>query len=237
MLKLIVSLLAVLFLGACTQYAGRTDKAMGVMMDADGTMRSTTDRNVQDIHCNLLKQRLVESLALEQVDQIEQAEATIHITNAVLPKHLLDSRDMGTWQYEQVDLTVTVPSDFALSDSEIYDLALAYYAKKFTKPRSTGPERFAATVTRADAAPATPVASAGPAAAPKTAPAPKPPVAVAANSGQATSYTIQDGDTLGAIAAVFYGSAQHWRRIVDANPGLDPGALSTGQVIAIPPAE
>lgn len=51
----------------------------------------------------------------------------------------------------------------------------------------------------------------------------------------AGSYVIQAGDTLAAISAAFYGSSQHWRRIAEANPGLDPGNLAAGAVIAIPP--
>ncbi|HYE07949.1 MAG TPA: LysM peptidoglycan-binding domain-containing protein [Planctomycetota bacterium] len=70
------------------------------------------------------------------------------------------------------------------------------------------------------------------AAAPPPRPASTP--AAAAPASRA-SYVIQAGDTLAAISAAFYGSTQHWRRIADANPGLDPGALVVGATIAIPP--
>jgi nucleoid-associated protein YgaU len=45
---------------------------------------------------------------------------------------------------------------------------------------------------------------------------------------------VQEGDTLALISAVFYGSANEWRRIVDANPGLDPASLTVGRELIIP---
>ena len=48
------------------------------------------------------------------------------------------------------------------------------------------------------------------------------------------SYTVKRGDTLYAIARARYGDGKQWRKIVDANPGLQPGALKVGQTIALP---
>lgn len=48
-------------------------------------------------------------------------------------------------------------------------------------------------------------------------------------------YTVQAGDTLADISVVFYGSAQHWRLIRDANAGVDAGELKPGTVLVIPP--
>ncbi len=75
--------------------------------------------------------------------------------------------------------------------------------------------------------------------------APQPATAVASQSSIPASpqarpaagprqYTIQGGDTLALISEVFYGSPDHWRKLIDANPGLAPGSLSAGQVITIP---
>ncbi len=50
-----------------------------------------------------------------------------------------------------------------------------------------------------------------------------------------TSYTSVAGDTLAGIAQAFYGSAQPWRLIADANPRLPAGALPAGTVLVIPP--
>ncbi len=71
-----------------------------------------------------------------------------------------------------------------------------------------------------------------PAPAPAITPAPQP---VIPASG--ISYVIQRGDTLGQLSMVFYGSAQHWRRIYDANPGVfEDGGPKVGATIIIPPA-
>lgn len=51
------------------------------------------------------------------------------------------------------------------------------------------------------------------------------------------SYTIQRGDTLGAISKRILGSSQRWREIADANPGLNPQRLNVGQTIVIPGAQ
>lgn len=66
-----------------------------------------------------------------------------------------------------------------------------------------------------------------------TAATPTPLVTAPVSSAQ--TYVIQAGDTLAAISAAFYGSVQPWRRILDANPGLDAVALPVGQAIVIPP--
>ena len=56
-----------------------------------------------------------------------------------------------------------------------------------------------------------------------------------AASGDATSYTVQPGDTLSAIAQRFYGNAGLWSAIAKANPLLrSPSSLSVDQVLNIP---
>ncbi|MDQ3775072.1 MAG: LysM peptidoglycan-binding domain-containing protein [Pseudomonadota bacterium] len=50
----------------------------------------------------------------------------------------------------------------------------------------------------------------------------------------ASTYTIQHGDTLIAIAAHFYGDASQWSVIAQANPKADPRRLRVGQEIKLP---
>ncbi len=54
-----------------------------------------------------------------------------------------------------------------------------------------------------------------------------------AGGGQRT-HTIVSGDTFWDLAGAYYGDNNQWMRIRDANPGIDPYALSIGQVIVIP---
>jgi|GEM_PF-6279343 len=67
--------------------------------------------------------------------------------------------------------------------------------------------------------------------------APEAPIAQPPIAQTGTSYVIQRGDTVGQLSVVFYGSAQHWRHIADANPGIfADGGLKIGATIIIPPA-
>lgn len=51
------------------------------------------------------------------------------------------------------------------------------------------------------------------------------------------SHTVLAGDTLASIAFEEYGSAAHWRRIADANSGIDdPMRLRAGISLLVPPA-
>lgn len=52
-----------------------------------------------------------------------------------------------------------------------------------------------------------------------------------------TTHTVAKGETLGDISATHYGTTKHWRKIVEANPGLDPARLKIGQEIQIPVVE
>ncbi len=65
-------------------------------------------------------------------------------------------------------------------------------------------------------------------------PAITPVAAVASNGG---THTVAKGETLGDISATHYGTTKHWRKIVEANPGLDPARLKIGQVLQIPAVE
>lgn len=59
------------------------------------------------------------------------------------------------------------------------------------------------------------------------------PAAVARPAGPRT-YVVLEGDTLADISTVFYGSPQHWRRILEANPGLTADAVKPGVRLAVP---
>lgn len=50
-------------------------------------------------------------------------------------------------------------------------------------------------------------------------------------------HTVLDGETLSRIAAHYYGEPTAWRRIVSANPGLDPDRVRPGTTLVIPPLD
>lgn len=57
-----------------------------------------------------------------------------------------------------------------------------------------------------------------------------------AGPGGVESHVVEAGDTLGSLAARYYGDAGQWRRILDANQDdiPDPGRLFPGRVLKIP---
>ena len=58
-------------------------------------------------------------------------------------------------------------------------------------------------------------------------------------SAAAQTYTVASGDSLSKIAKKFYGSANAWKQIFDANRDKisNPDMIHPGQVLSIPPAE
>jgi LysM repeat protein len=128
------------------------------------------------------------------------------------------------WYFAYASVTVRVPASDNSHDDDIREAARSYL-----RPAVIGGiDDIAITVEHSQPSP-TPenvaVTEISPASTASTAPANK--------SG---TYIIQAGDTLAQISAVFYGSPQHWRRIAEANAGLDPADLHIGETIRIPPA-
>jgi len=68
-----------------------------------------------------------------------------------------------------------------------------------------------------------------------TAPPPKPAAAAAATPAPQT-YTVAKGDNLSKIAKRFYGNANEWKRIFEANRDIlkDPDKIFPGQTLKIP---
>lgn len=61
--------------------------------------------------------------------------------------------------------------------------------------------------------------------------------APAAPAAAAQTYTVAKGDTLSKIAKQFYGNANQWRAIYEANKGTikNPDLIQPGWVLTIPP--
>jgi len=52
---------------------------------------------------------------------------------------------------------------------------------------------------------------------------------------RAQEHVVASGETLSAIALKYYGSANAWSILADANPGIDPDRLQIGQRLRVPP--
>jgi len=48
------------------------------------------------------------------------------------------------------------------------------------------------------------------------------------------THTVQKGDTLWSIAKDYYGDGREYKKIIDANPGLDAAKMKVGQELIIP---
>lgn len=69
-------------------------------------------------------------------------------------------------------------------------------------------------------------------------PAPAPaPVETPAPTPEGKTHTVASGELLGDIALKYYGSSKAWKKIQEANAGVDPKNLKVGQKLIIPAAE
>jgi hypothetical protein len=76
--------------------------------------------------------------------------------------------------------------------------------------------------------------AAPPAGAPSPSGRPAPSAEASARPVVPETYVIKAGDTLRGLSSRFYGSARHWRRIVDLNKGTPPHRLRIGRTIKLP---
>lgn len=208
-------LILVLSLGGCGK--SRSDRAMGLIMDTDGSLLSTTDVNVRQVHQN--------QAAADLRDAAGQPEAALRVEVQELPVHGYDADDFPYWAYPAATLTVSVVEGFPLTDARIAELTADHFRPKLLPPARSAAERIQVQVERGAVPGPDPVAS-------------TPTTPTAADPGPAdgtTTYVIQPGDTLAAISAAYYGQAQLWRLIKDANPSLGMD-LEPGTRIVIPPA-
>jgi nucleoid-associated protein YgaU len=70
-----------------------------------------------------------------------------------------------------------------------------------------------------------------------TLPRPAEPAKPAAPPAGAKTHKVAAGESLWVIAEDYYGDGHLWKRIRDANPGIDENKLQEGQVLVIPPKE
>lgn len=49
-----------------------------------------------------------------------------------------------------------------------------------------------------------------------------------------TTHNVEPGDTLFEIAKAYYGDGNQWKKIADANSGVDPNSIQIDQKLTIP---
>ena len=189
---------------------------MGVIIGADGQAGFLNAANVRAETERTIERALARELA-------PSWRSTVAIAD---DPRWDDDRESWRWPATMVrvelsgDASVPPPLDATTITAAVKD----YFAGRMINAKQPVQVTVvAAPVQEAAAAPAVVAAPAAPSPAPAPATGPQ-------------RYTIQPGDTLARISAVFYGSPQHWRRIVEANPGLHPENLAVGREIIVPPA-
>ena len=186
------------------------ERSHGIVFTGDGRMAMNTATTARAETERVMTEELSAQMAPWS------AQVTIRPDPVWVPDRFSD-HDSGDWRWQGVSATIALvegagdgPDRATLQEAVVRHL----------QRRSVGSATVAVAIVRAQPA-AGPVASAAQV------------VASTSANGQRT-YVIQAGDTLADISTVFYGTPTHWRRIVEANPGLDPAALPVGSNLVIP---
>ena len=200
------------FLAACSLsllVAGCGDeRSHGIVFTGDGRMAMNTAATARAETERVMTDELSQQMAPWS------AQVTINPDPVWVPDRFSD-HDSGDWRWQGVSATLALVYGTGPGPDRaaLYDVVT-----KHLQRRSIGSATVAVTVVDAHVV-ASPVAAQ---------------VAAVGSTNSPRTYVVQAGDTLADISTVFYGSPTHWRRIVEANPGLDAGALPVGQGIVIP---
>ncbi len=192
---------ALLALAGC----GDSPMARGIVITGDGKVGANNARNQRENAQDALR------IAIE--DDLGKGWST-RVAIEELPEWIEErASEDGYWRWSKLSAVVeiTPPVGQQLSEAKRADLeegARKYLVQKLVKK---DPAQLAFSLKVAAAVPAV-----------VTAP-------VAQAPGQ-RSYLVQPGDTLADLSTAFYGSAQHWRVIAEANPG----GVQPGQTVIIP---
>ena len=136
-----------------------------------------------------------------------------------LPIYESDERNSSlSWTWKKASITVTLVGDgivpLTISEKEIYDEIVDFMSQKVFQPKKNLTIVVSQTV---DVVQLTAL---------KQLVRPSMP-----DTSQPRHYTVQIGDTWADLSQAFYGSAQHWRLLSEANQG---GDLTVGRVLVIP---
>ncbi len=163
--------------------------------------------------------------------------------------------DFGEWRWRTASVTVDLVGSGAATapaTARYVEAVTAFFAPRMARRGEGISATVAVVVDRSRYLAVTGPQGAAPVPVPEPVPAATPAIVVApvvapspttapaqgrVPAGGERSYILQPGDTLAVVSELFYGDAKHWRRIVAANPGLDPGRLEPGRILVIPAAE
>lgn len=199
-----------LLLGSCSAVGG--DRGTGMTWNADGKLVDNTAVNRRESTQRHLQTSLTDALGPNWSASVTVTPLPVWMQGMVLGD--------GDWWWKTADVQVVLTGHGTppVPVAELERGIVTYMTDLVKGPPS------ALTVAVRVAEPSVPVPVVA-----KPVEAVPPP----ATSG-ARSYRVQPGDTLADITTLFYGAPSDWRRIVAANPGLDPAHLTPGQELVIP---
>ena len=199
-------LLCACVLTACSPGPEGT-RGTGAVLTSDGRFVPNTDRNERTEVCKHIASDLGSALG---------AEWKVTVTIDELPSWkpgMLEGDGDWRWQIATAHVALSGSGTPRLTTAEIVAAVEQYLSKRAGTAKAIVTIAGAGSGERGAGSPV--------------------PTAAAIPSGVRT-YTVQPGDTLADITALFYGSPAAWRTIVAANPGLDPAALQPGMTLTIP---
>ncbi len=208
-----------LLVGGCSQLAG--DRGTGMTFSADGKLVDNTAANRRAATQRHLQASLAEALGAGWSNTVTITPLPVWMTGMV--------QGDGDWWWTTADVQVVLTGNgtppVAVDDLQRGIEAYMHNLVKGPPSALTVAMRVVEPVAPSIAKPlAKPLAD------------PRPPLSTAPPlTGGTRTYQVQPGDTLADITTLFYGAPTEWRRIVAANPGLDPAQLTPGQQLVIPP--
>ncbi len=179
-------------------------RSSGMLITGDGRMLANNAANTRDEAVRAITTQLS-----AQIGTAWRVSAVI----AEQPDFIDDphSTSAGDFRWRRASVTVTCAGD---GEPAATPADIERAVRDFMKPKMARGGELSVAVQLVPAGPA--------------------PAAVIPGQQAARSYTVQAGDTLADISAAFYGTTQHWRRIREANPSVDPANLASGTVLQIP---
>lgn len=194
--------------------------APGYLITDDGDTVGNNDSNKHMLTIRTITTQLDKQLGPHWRSEVDLPE---------MPRYRRGADDDGDsgWMWEKATVTVTLIGDGmgdpTLSEADVTTAVRDYLYRQVERPTSN------LSVTTVRLVDATRFAAKSQAAGTAPAPAVDKPAAPPATGKR---YVVQAGDTWADLSQAFYGSAQHWRVIADANQG---GELTVGREITIPP--
>jgi nucleoid-associated protein YgaU len=190
--------------------SGCDSMSRGIVFTGNGKVGANNARNQRENAQDAVRVAIEDDLGQGASVSVEIEELPIWIES--------DIGGDGAWKWPRLTARVVVnpPAGKTLPPAKLAEYTTDVGGYLLAKVVKKDPQQFNLSLSEGAVAPSSlPPASAPAAAGPR-------------------SYVVQEGDTLALISTAFYGSPQHWRRILEANPGVAAEAVKPGVRLLVP---